>query len=139
MPSLTDAQKDSVRQYVGWTFRFFQTDSQLELALNAVDNDPTGVPVTTVTGMLAALGVIDAAIVDAYSRIKAKTLVGEVELMESQEIAILRSEGRRNVGRLAAYLGVPVRQDVYSSTLPGNFSGYEGPYGGGAGNLPRLG
>lgn len=134
--ALTDAQRDSVRQYVGWTFRFLQSDSQLELALNAVDQDTTAQ--ATVISMLAALANIDTAILDAYSRIKAKTLVGEVELMESQEIAILRSEGRRNVGKLAAYLGVPVRQDVYGSALPSQFSGYAGPYGG-TGNLPRLG
>lgn len=134
--ALTDAQKDSVRQYVGWNFRFRQTDSQLEMALSAVDQDAT--VQTTVIGMLATLTAVDAAILDAYSRIKAKTLVGEVELMESQEIAILRSEGRRGVGRLAGYLGVPVRQDVYSSALPTHFAGYGGPYGG-AGNLPRLG
>ena len=133
--ALTDAQKDSVRQYVGWTFRFRQTDSQLELALNAVDQDTT--VQATVTGMLATLANVDAAILDAYSRIKAKTLVGEVELMESQEIAILRSEGRRGVGRLAAYLGVPVRQDVYGSALPSRFAGYFGSYG--DSNLPRLG
>ena len=135
--ALTDAQKDSVRQYVGWTFRFRQTDSQLELALNAVDQDAT--VQATVIAMLAALANIDAAILDAYSRIKAKALVGEIELMESQEIAILRSEGRRNVGRLAGYLGVPVKQDVYSSALPTHFAGYAGPYGGTGGNLPRLG
>lgn len=134
--ALTDAQRDSVRQYVGWTFRFRQTDSQLELALNAVDQDAT--VQATVIAMLAALANIDAAILDAYSRIKAKTLVGEVELMESQEIAILRSEGRRNVGKLAGYLGVPVRQDVYGSALPERFAGYGGPYGG-SNNLPRLG
>lgn len=133
--ALTDAQKDSVRQYVGWTFRFRQTDSQLELALNAVDQDAT--VQATVIAMLATLANVDAAILDAYSRIKAKTLVGEVELMESQEIAILRSEGRRGVGRLAAYLGVPVRQDVYGSSLPTRFAGYFGPYG--DSNLPRLG
>lgn len=134
--ALTDAQKDSVRQYVGWNFRFRQTDSQLELALNAVDQDAT--VQATVIAILASLASIDTAITDAYSRIKAKTLVGEVELMESQEIAILRSEGRRFVGRLAGYLGVPARQDVYGSALPNQFSGYQGPYGG-TGNLPRLG
>jgi hypothetical protein len=134
--ALTDAQKDSVRQYVGWNFRFRQTDSQLELALNAVDQDAT--VQATVIAQLAALVDIDARIVGAYERIKAKVLIGDVELMESQEIAILRSEGRRGVGRLAAYLGVPVRQDVYSSALPSQFSGYHGPYGG-THNLPRLG
>lgn len=134
--ALTDAQKDSVRQYVGWTFRFRQTDSQLEMALVAVDADAT--VQATVIAMLASLASIDASITDAYDRIKAKS-VDEIQLMESQEIAILRSEGRRFVGRLAGYLGVPVRQDVYSSALPSQFAGYEGPYGGGSGNLPRLG
>lgn len=134
--ALTDAQKDSVRQYVGWTFRFRQTDSQLELALNAVDQDTT--VQASVISILALLTNIDTLIAGAYSRIQAKALVGEVELMESQEIAILRSEGRRFVGRLAGYLGVPVRQDVYGSALPHQFAGYNGPYGG-ASNLPRLG
>jgi hypothetical protein len=136
--ALTDAQKDSVRQYMGWTFRFRQTDSQLELALNAVDADAT--VQATVIGMLAVLANVDTLIVAAYARIKAKSIdEGDVVLMESQEIAILRSEGRRGVGRLAGYLGVPVRQDVYGSALPTHFAGYHGPYGGGTGNLPRLG
>ncbi len=134
--ALTDAQKDQVRQYMGWTFRFRQTDSQLELALNAVDQDTT--VQSTVVSQIAVLVDVDSRIVAAYERIKAKVLIGDVELMESQEIAILRSEGRRGVGRLAGYLGVPVRQDVYSGSLPNRFSGYEGSYGGG-GNLPRIG
>lgn len=134
--ALTEPQRDSVRQYVGWNFRFRQTDSQLELALNAVDQDAT--VQATVIGMLASLASIDASITDAYSRIKAKSVDGDLVLMESQEIAILRSEGRRFVGRLAAYIGVPVRQDVYGSALPSHFAGYGGPYGG-TGNLPRLG
>src|SRR5581483_5219946 len=119
--ALTDAQKDSVRQYMGWTFRFRQTDSQLELALNAVDQDAT--VQASVISMLAVLADVDSRIVGAYERIKAKVLVGDAELMESQEIAILRSEGRRGVGRLASYLGVPVRQDVYGSALPKHFAG----------------
>lgn len=135
--ALTETQRDQVRQYVGWTFRFRQTDSQLELALNAVDQDTT--VQATVIVILGQLATIDTAITDAYSRIQAKALVGEVELMESQEISILRSEGRRFVGRLAGYLGVPVYQDVYSSSLPSHFTGYRGAYGGGSNNLPKLG
>lgn len=137
--ALTNAQKVQIRLYLGWSARFRQTDSRLEQSFSALDMLETqGDPDTlaSVASILEALVALEPVIVDAYSRLQAIKL-GAIDLNAVTEIGMLRSEGRRLVGRLASTLGVPVRHDVFAGKGP---TGFAGPGGmGGAGNLPRLG
>lgn len=133
---LTTAERASIRLYCGWSGRWRQTDSRLEQAMNALDmaDDDTMAEVRT---LLASLASVDTELVDAHKRIKAAKL-GSLELSQAgrrgDEIEVLRSEGRRFVGRLAATLGVEARQDVFSGSLPRTV--YRG---GSRSNLPPLG
>lgn len=125
--ALTSAQKFSIRKYLGWSQRFFQTDSTLEMALSAVDND-----VDASADILANVTEcvrIDDAITAAERRLKASS-VGPIDLNVG-EIPQLRDRGRQFVGRIASVLGVEVRNDVFSSVLPSSHATSLGMVGGG--------
>lgn len=134
----TSAERASIRLYCGWSARFRQTDSRLEQSMNALDegDDDTMAEVRLLLGKLAQVDVD----IEAARPLLQAAKVGSIELQAVVQIGMLRSEGRRYVGRLAATLGVEVRQDVYSGRGP---SGRAGTYGmmpgSGGGNLPPLG
>jgi hypothetical protein len=104
-------QKAAIRYRMGWPARFFQTENTLEQSMVAVGNDADAS--ATVIAILAELDDVDAQLVDARKRIKVMK-TGTTELMGYGEIAILRAEGRRLVGRLASNLGAPVKADIYA-------------------------
>jgi hypothetical protein len=146
---LSTAQKARVRFYLGWSARFHQFDSRLEQAMSSLEassiEDPdtlgqiTNLLTSDPPGLLAQLADVDARMAPAYVRLKAKK-IASIELPEDGEIAMLRSEGRRYVGRLAALLGVEVRQDVFSGRLPRSFATARGLIPGGSGsNYPPMG
>lgn len=133
--ALTDTNKADIRLYMGYSARFHNSDSILEFAIDALDSDPEAE--TIVLGIIVDLQAIDTRIDAVYDRLKA-TKVCEIEVAGCKEIKVLRSEGRRKVGRMASTLGCPVRHDAFSSSsyrytakhtglvaAPGNF----GPYG----------
>lgn len=132
----TDAQRASIRWYLGWSARFHQSDSGLEQAMSAIDQETDGATNPLIVAQLTALDGIRDAIAAAYTRLKALE-VGSIKLSGPGEIGMLRSEGRRLSGALAATLDVPTRHDVWSGM--GNKSSY-GPNGsGGGGNTYRHG
>lgn len=107
-----EAQRVEIRFYLGWSARFHQFDSRLEQAMNAVDTELDTQAKAEV--ILAALADVMAKLTDAHSRLKALK-VGSIELPGKIEIAMLRAEGRRHAGALAALHGVEVRHDVFGS------------------------
>ena len=117
--ALTDAQRAQVRKYLGWPARWWQTTSQLEMGMNALDQTPA--ELTEVETMLTALADIDTRITGAYGRLKAMK-VGSIELPGHGELMALRSEGRRLTGRLSAKLGVPILADAWGSGGPSAFA-----------------
>ncbi len=126
--ALTATQQAKVRYYLGWSARFHQTDSRLEMALSALSTEPE-----SETLVITALGKcedIDTRLEDAYGRIKAAK-VGSIDLPGHKEVETLCIQGRRWVGRIAATLGVEVRQDVFSGSLPRGFAGFDGMSQGG--------
>lgn len=123
----TDTQKANVRLYLGWPARFWQTDSRLEQAMNAINDKAEELAICT--GLLTDLADIDTKITACYTRLKALR-AGKIQLPGTGELAALRSEGRRLSGRLAATLGVAVRHDCWSGRGPSAFSSYDGLEGG---------
>ena len=119
----TLTQKAQVRLYLGWSARFWQTDSRLEQAMNAIDDKAE--ELTICTGLLTSLADIDTRMTACYSRLKALQ-VGRITLPGHGELMALRSEGRRLSGRLASMLGVAIRHDVWSGRGPSAFSSYDG-------------
>lgn len=110
--ALTDAQKADIRYYLGYSMRFHQSDSRLEMAMRALEEDSDAE--TLVLADIARLKAIDLKFEAAYDRLKVMQ-VCDIKLAHKAELCSFRSEGRRVVGRIAATLGVPVRHDVFGS------------------------
>lgn len=126
----TSAQKASIRLYMGWSARFHQFDSALEQAMSAIDSEPDDSTHDIIVADLTALDDLCDRLTDSYGRIKAMK-VGAIDLPGTNEIGLLRSEGRRVAGRIAATLGVEIRHDVFKGAGPRHRVGFGGPYGGG--------
>lgn len=140
---LTTAQRMQVRMYLGWSERFHQTDSALEQAMNALDQSQSTDAEAQVISYLTELGTIDTSITAAYVNLQA-TQVGSIKLDGPRQIAVLRGEGRRIVGRIASLLGVEVRHDSFAPAGPSQRASVHGmmPQGngsGGNGGLPPMG
>lgn len=117
--ALTTTQRAQVRTYLGWPARFWQTTSQLEQAMNAVDGEAA--ELALVVALLVSLADIDTRLTACYGRLKALK-VGSIELPGHGELMALRSEGRKFSGRLAAKLGVAIINDAWSGGGPNAFA-----------------
>jgi hypothetical protein len=122
--ALTEAQKVKIRFYMGWPARFHQVYPELEQAMSAVDSLPD--TETQLEAILTDLDSIWALLKGSYVRLKALKS-GSTELPGPNEVMTLRSEGRRNVGTLAALLGVGTIHDVFGAGSKRTSI----PYGGG--------
>lgn len=120
--AFTEPEKVKIRYYLGWGDRFRQTNSALEQAILAVENNSDTVDYITDT-LLADLDSIITSLVDARKRLKAAK-VGSIALPMANEIAMLRSEGRRLAQSLAATLNVQTNHDVFSSARNTNAVGW---------------
>lgn len=127
MAALTDAEKATIREYMGWSARFAQTDTALERAMSAIDGMPA--ELDKLRAHLTELARIDAALVACEARFKADQ-VGSITLSQS-ELRRLRSRGEERLGRMATLLGVEVRDNPFSPDLPRFRAGRTGPIGGG--------
>jgi hypothetical protein len=121
--AFTADQKAAVRLYLGWPARFWQMNSRLEQAMNAIESQAE--EVTVCTTLLTSLAAQDVLITACYGRLKALK-VGSIELTGHGELMALRSEGRRLSGRLAATLAVDVQHDVWSGSGPKQFASSDG-------------
>jgi len=126
--ALTDEERSRIRQLLGWPERFHQTDSALEQSMNAIDTRVESLPLLRAS--LVETATIDGNIRDAKLRFQAEQ-VGSIKLQGVDELGLLRSLGRAEVGKIAVQLGVEVRHDYYSGTLPRSRATARGPRGGG--------
>lgn len=126
--AFTEAQKVDLRFYLGWSAKHFQFDSELEQSISAVEAKPD--TEAKIIAQLVELARIDAAIVACEARFKAAQ-VGSIKLTMGNELALLRSRGRQEVGRTASTMGVEARHDVFSGSLPRNRSTRWGQTGSG--------
>lgn len=131
--AFTLAEKVRIRFYLGWSDRFHQFDSRLEQAMSAVEANPD-----TETFIRDAIMVdiedIRTKLKDAHGRLKAMK-VGSINLPGQNELMLLRMEGRRHVGSLAATFGVEVRHDIFGSSRYKYFAGHGGLFDGTATGL----
>lgn len=126
--ALSATNKADIRFFLGWSARFHQSDSRLEMAMSAMDNDPEGS--VLVLAEVEKCKDIDAKLLDAHGRLKALK-VGSIDLPGNREIETLEEQGRLSVGRIAQSLGVEVRHDVFGSSRPTAFASSDGMVGGG--------
>lgn len=121
--ALTDAQRAEVRLVLGWPARFHQTNTRLEMAMDALTTEPEHE--AQVIALLASVADIDTKLLAAHKRLKA-VQVGTITMSPLRtEIAGLRMEGRRFVGRLASIVGVPVMNDYFGSSSRGYAQRYD--------------
>lgn len=120
--ALTNAQKVSVRYWLGYSGRFYQTDSQLEQAMAAINDADLEARIAEVIAQLEA---VDAKRADVRSR-AGILQVDEIVFQDGKAAGLdaLRSEGSMLVGRLAALFGVPVRRNPFSTSVPGSSGAY---------------
>jgi len=125
--AFTGAEKSTIREYMGWSARFAQSDTALERAMSAIETFPDDE--AKARTHLVELARIDAAITACEARFKAAK-VGSITLADD-ELHKLRSRGEERLGRLATLLGVEVRNSPFQPTLPSFRSSWGGPIGGG--------
>jgi len=109
--SLTERQ--SIRTYTGWSGRYFQTDSRLEQAMNAVAAETE----TAIRTELTGIATLETEMTAARRRWKAAE-VGSIVLQGETEYGLLRSAGRQAAGRIAAMLGIGIRHDAFAGWGP---------------------
>lgn len=124
--ALTNQQRADIRYYCGWSARFGQFNSALEMAMNALDTLPEDAAQIinpsdgTPPGVLAQLRQIDTELTAARRRYKADE-VGSIQLNRA-EATQLRRDGRQLVMRLRSVLGIkdiPGQADVFGASGTG--------------------
>jgi hypothetical protein len=125
--AFTPEEKTSIREYLGWSARFGQTDTALERAMSAIEMQPSDL--ARARDHLAELARVDAAITACERRLKASQ-VGPITL-NSGELSALRSRGEERVGRLATLFAVEVRNNPFRPGMPRWRGSWTGPIGGG--------
>lgn len=118
--ALTNAQKVSIRYWLGYSGRYFQVDSSLEQAMTGVDDADLEAQIATV---LSSLSTIDGQRTTARANAGLKQ-VDEVVFQDGNNASLraVLEEGSMMIGRLAAMLDVPVRRNAFSTST--------GPQGG---------
>ncbi len=125
--AFTGSEKTLIREYLGWSARFGQTDTALERAMSAIEGQPDDE--ARAREHLAELARIDAAIAACEARLRAAK-VGSIDL-NPNELSQLRSRGEERVGRLGRLFAVEVRGNAYRADAPRWRGSFGGPIGGG--------
>ena len=121
--ALTDQNKADIRYYLGYSARYYHTDTVLEGAMSSLESDAEAE--TQVLADIVKLQALDTRIEGTYDRLKVLK-VCDIQLAHKKEMCLLRSEGRRIVGRIASTIGVPVRHDVYGSGRYSSHATFDG-------------
>ena len=134
---LSAAERVTVRNYLGWSERFHQTDSRLELALNALDGDSEGLDYVRVE--MAKILTIETKIQGITDLYKAEK-VGSIQLHSAETLALFRTHGRMSISRIAIALGVEIRADYFGTSGPSGMATRHGLFPSGAvGNMINQG
>lgn len=116
MADFTLDERARIRSLLGWEARFLQYDSRLESALDAIDqNSPADQ--TLIRSLLTQLTALDVRITASQSRFGVER-VGSIWLKSDYTIGLLKSEGKRLVGTIAAILGVEIKRNFYGGGGP---------------------
>lgn len=126
--ALTAQNRSDIRYYLGFSARFYFTDTVLESAMTSLESDAEAE--VQVLADITRLKALDLLIEGTYTRLKA-TQVCDIKVAGKKEMCTLQGEGRRIVGRVASTIGVPPRHDVFSSGAYRGQQGYWGISGGG--------
>lgn len=115
--AFTGAEKTRIRMLLGWGARFWQLETRLENAMEAVEEtlpDDTA----QIQAILVSLTDIDDKITDALGTVGVGG-VSTIKLDSDQGISHLRAEGRRLVEAIAVILQVPIKKNYYGGSMTG--------------------
>ena len=119
----TEADRAVIRSYLGFPALFLQADPRLESAMQSVQSEadggtrPDNSTELQMRGWLAQLAAIEARLESLWDEAEALK-VDELGVDPMRALALLRSEGRRIVGRIARALGTSPRHDVFTGAEP---------------------
>jgi hypothetical protein len=102
---------------LGWGARFWQFETRLENAMEAVENTLPS-ETSRIQSILAALTAIDTKITEALDT-AGVTAVSTIHLDSDQGISHFKSEGRRLVEAIASILQVPIKHNYYGASMTG--------------------
>ncbi len=115
--AFSSAEKTRIRMLLGWGARFWQLETRLENALEAVEQtlpDETA----SIQTILVSLTDIDTKITEALGTVGV-TGVSSIHLDSDQGISHLRAEGRRLVEAIAVILQVAIKKNFYGGSMTG--------------------
>lgn len=115
----TETEKSRIRMLLGWGARFWQLETRLENAMEAVS---TTLPEETsrIQTILTALTSIDTKITEALDT-AGVTGVSSIKLDSDQGISHFRAEGRRMVEAIASILQVDIKKNYYGGSATGGY------------------
>ena len=115
----SEADRATIRSYLGFPALFLQADPRLEAAMTAVlaeadhGTRPDNSTELQIRGWLTQLAAIEARLESLWDEAEALQ-VDELGVDPMRAMVLLRSEGRRIVGRIARALGTAPRHDVFT-------------------------
>jgi len=115
--AFSSAEKTRIRMLLGWGARYWQLETRLERAMEAVEEtlpDET----STIQDILTALTAIDSKITDALGTVGVSQ-VDVIHLDSDQGISHLKAEGRRQVEAIATILQVSIKKNFYGGSMTG--------------------
>lgn len=118
----TATEKTRIRMLLGWGARFWQLETRLENAMDAVEQNLPE-ETTKIQSILTALTAIDVQITDALGTVGV-TGVSSIKLDSDQGLSHLRNEGKRQVEAIATILQVPIKKNYYSHGMVGGVIQY---------------
>lgn len=128
MMAFTEADRVSIREYLGFGSIFLQADPRLENAITAVQSvadggtRPTSDAENALKALITRLKAIDTSL-DALNDQSGATSVDEIKLDAARETYRLKMHARSLVHRLARILDTYPRSDIYSAS-PGMLPSY---------------
>lgn len=112
--ALSAQQMSDIRYYTGYSYN--EDNGPLQRALDGLSSRPEAEP--RIVADLDELAAIDAQI-RKVRVIAMATQDGAVQTRGAYSLSVIRSMGRQLVGRLASFLEVPIKRDMFGPGAPG--------------------
>lgn len=115
--AFTATEKTRIRMLLGWGARFWQLETRLENAMDAVEQTLPDEQ-AKIQAILVQLTDIDTKITDALGTVGV-TGVSSIHLDSDQGLSHLRAEGRRLVEAIGTILQVFIKKNYYGGSMTG--------------------
>lgn len=111
---LTEAQRTSLRWILGYAAYYINVDTQLEAAMDRLDNRPTDE--AKVTALIVLCEGIHAEITNTVRKVAKAIQAGSLTLNAQFTLATLRNEGKGYQHEISNLMAVPIRNGGLFST-----------------------